>query len=330
MNILGRNSILIAGFLAIIILLGNQAIYAQNTASNVNQTTSGLGAHAAQQQPSPQDIQRYVQEWGAEPLVVHKVLSNIYWVEGAGGNSGIVVGQNGVIVIDAKVSPAAGKRLLDEVANITPKPVTHVILTHGDGDHVMGLASFPTGLIIIAQENCKKDMEAANAAGVMGTIPSAYLPNHTFKTNESTTLDGVRFQLFYFGPSHTNGDAIIYLPDQKVIFTGDVLSWGGSPTPIVHEEKNGSAAGWLTTVQEMLKLDADTFITGHGDVQTKAEVQQKLAQFQKQHEEIKAMVAQGKSLEEVEQAMAVNTTAPLARGLRFPSFASVDYHQLTE
>jgi alkyl sulfatase BDS1-like metallo-beta-lactamase superfamily hydrolase len=239
MNILGRNSILIAGFLAIIILLGNQVIYAQNTASDVNQTTSRLGAYAAQQQSSPPDIQRYIEEWCAEPLVVHKVQSNIYWAEGAGGNSGIVVGQNGVIVIDAKVCPAAGKRLLDEVANITSKPVTHVILTHGDGDHVMGLASFPTGLTIIAQENCKKDMEAANAASVMGTIPSAYLPNKTFKTNESTIFDGVRFQLFYFGPSHTNGDAIIYLPDQKVIFTGDVLSWGEVLLPSCMNRKMG-------------------------------------------------------------------------------------------
>jgi cyclase len=244
-----------------------------------------------------------------------------------------VVGQIGVIVIDTKVSAAAGKRLVDEVAHITPKPVTHVILTHGDGDHVMGLASFPTGLTIIAHENCKKDMEAVNTAGVMGTLPGAALPNHTFETEVSMTLDGVRFQLFYFGPSHTNGDAIVYRPDQKVIFTGDVLSWGGSPTPIVHDEKHGSAAGWISTVEEMLKLDADIFVIGHGDVQTKAEVQQKLAQFRQQHEKIKAMVAQGKSLEEVGQAMAVNTPntpAPLAGALRFPSFASVDYQQLTK
>lgn len=282
------------------------------------------------QQPTPQDIQLYIQRWGVEPLVVHKVQSNIYWVDGAGGNSGIVVGQNGVIVIDTKVSLVAGKRLLDEVAHITPKPVTHVILTHGDGDHVMGLASLPTGLIIIAQENAKKDMEAANATALMGTLPSSYLPNRTFKAEESIIIEGLRFQLFYFGPSHTNGDAIIYLPDQKVIFAGDILNWGGSPTPTIHEEKHGSATGWLITVGEMLKLDADIFVAGHGNVQTKVEVQQKLAQFQKQHEDIKTMVAQDKSLEAVEAAMAVNIPAPLAQGLRLPSFASVDYRQLTK
>ena len=282
------------------------------------------------QRPSLQEIQRYVEAWGAEPLAVHEVRDNVYWVEGAGGNSGIVVGQDGVIVIDAKVSAGAGKRLLDEIARITAKPVTHVILTHGDGDHVMGLASFPAELTIIAHHNCKRDMQAANAAGLMGTIPDAALPNQTFETKEYATLDGVRFELLHFGPSHTSGDVIVYLPDHKLIFAGDILAWGGSPTPTVHEEKGGSAAGWLATVQEMLKLDADSFVTGHGDVQSKAEVQQKLEQFQTQYDEIKAMVAAGESIDEVEKAMAVDTPAPQARGLRLPSFASVAYHQLSK
>ncbi|WFU10335.1 MBL fold metallo-hydrolase [Rhizobium sp. CB3090] len=281
------------------------------------------------QSPSLEDIRRYIQRWGEEPLAVHRLRSNVYWADGAGGNSGIVVGRHGVIVIDAKVCPDAGKRLLEEVARITSNPVTHVILTHGDGDHVMGLARFPAGLTIIAHEKCKSDMQAANATGLMGTLPSAALPNHTFTASESLTLEGVRFELLHFGPSHTGGDAVIYLPDQKVIFSGDILAWGGSPTPTIHEEKHGSAIGWLTTVREMLKLPADTFVTGHGDVQTKSEVQQKLDQFQKQYDEIKAMIARGKSLDEVEEAMAADTTAPPAGGLRLPSFASVAYHQLT-
>jgi len=282
------------------------------------------------QQPSLQDIQRYIQKWGAEPLVVHKVQDDIYWVEGAGGNSGIVVGQHSVIVIDAKVGAEAGKKLLNEIAHITSKPVTHVILTHGDGDHVMGLASFPAGLTVIAQENCRKDMEATNAAGIMGTLPDTVLPNHTFKVRESIALDGIRFELFHFGPSHTCGDAIIYLPDQKVAFAGDILAWGGSPTPTVHKEKGGSAAGWLTTVEEMLKLDVNIFIMGHGGVQTKIDTWQKLEQFRQQYKDIKTMIAQGKTLDEVEEAMVVNTPAPLAAGLRLPSFASAAYYQLAK
>ena len=283
---------------------------------------------SSSQRPSLEEIRRYIESWGEEPLVTHQIATNVYWVAGAGGNSGIVVGRRGVVVIDAKVSSGAGKRLLDEVARITSNPVTHVILTHGDGDHVMGLASFPAGVTIISHENCKTDMEAANAVALMGQLPSRAMPNCTFTTRFALTIEGVCFEFFHFGPSHTSGDTVVHLPDERVIFAGDILAWGGSPTPTIHDEKHGSASGWLATVREMLKLPADIFVTGHGDVQTKVEIQQKLDEFQQQYDEIEVMVARGRSLEEVEEAMAVDSPAPLAGGLRLASFASVAYHQL--
>src|ERR1700742_3664960 len=87
----------------------------------------------------------------AAPFVTHQLESNVYWVEGGGGNSGVIVGDKGVIVIDAKTSAAGGKELLDDIAKITPKPVTTVIETHSDGDHVNGIAAFPiTGVTVIA------------------------------------------------------------------------------------------------------------------------------------------------------------------------------------
>jgi alkyl sulfatase BDS1-like metallo-beta-lactamase superfamily hydrolase len=64
------------------------------------------------------------------PFTVHQLKPNVYWVEGGGGNSGVIVGDKGVIIIDAKTTAAGGKELLDDVAKITPKPVTAVILTH--------------------------------------------------------------------------------------------------------------------------------------------------------------------------------------------------------
>src|SRR5271167_150629 len=88
----------------------------------------------------------------AAPFVTKQLAPNVYWVNGGGGNSGIIVGDKGVIVIDAKTTADGGKQLLDEIAKVTPKPVTTVILTHSDGDHVNGLAAFPAGLTIIAQE----------------------------------------------------------------------------------------------------------------------------------------------------------------------------------
>jgi cyclase len=96
----------------------------------------------------------------ATPMRVNPLGRASYWIEGGvGSNAGVIIGTDGVIVIDAKQTPDSGRGVLAEIAKLTPKPLTHVILTHSNFDHVDGLAGFPKGLTIIAQENCKKQME---------------------------------------------------------------------------------------------------------------------------------------------------------------------------
>ena len=257
------------------------------------------------------------------PLVVHSLKDNISWIEGGGGNTGVIVGQDGVIIIDAKVTVAAGKEILDDVAKLTPKPVTHVLITHSDADHVTGLASFPMGLTIIAQENCKKEMEASLSS--KNPAPSDHMPTKTVGDKESLTIDGVLVQLFHWVPAHTSGDMVVYLPDQKVVFTGDIVATQ-TPYPRIHMEKNGSSEGWITTMKGVLALNADTFVPGHGDLQTKADLQKRLADAQARREEIKKMVAQGKSLDQIKQAVG----EPNPSGLTYPSFTEVVYTELTK
>src|SRR5436853_7155369 len=118
------------------------------------------------------------------PLSVKELNGGVYWTQGgAGGNTGIIVGKDGVIVIDAKTTPASAKDMLAEIAKITPKPVTTVILTHSDGDHVNGLAAFPAGLTIISQENCKIQMQASTRSG--NRAQHDKLPTKTVATNEN-------------------------------------------------------------------------------------------------------------------------------------------------
>src|ERR1700722_16106444 len=176
------------------------------------------------------------------PFVVHQLKPDVYWVEGGGGNSGVIVGDKGVIVIDAKTTPEGGKELLDNIAKITPKPVTTVILTHSDADHVNGLASFPTGITIIAHENNKKEQEAALAAGGRGAPPADHLPTQVVtKNKENLKIDGVKLELLHWAPAHTSGDLIIYLPSEKIAIAGDVVSGGKTADPLIHLEKNGSS-----------------------------------------------------------------------------------------
>src|SRR5277367_5288316 len=167
----------------------------------------GISA-AAQQQPLP--------------LSVKKLAEDVYWTQGgAGGNTGIIIGKDGVIVVDAKTTADSAKDVLAEIAKLTPKLVTTVIITHSDGDHVNGLAAFPTGLTIISQENCKKEME--ESATSRNPAPQDRLPTKTYEKTEKLTIDGVKIVLYHWAPGHTNGDTVVYLPDQKIVFGGDLL-----------------------------------------------------------------------------------------------------------
>ena len=118
-------------------------------------------------------------------------------IGGAGGNSTIIVGKTSVIVVDAKQTEAGAKDLLAEIAKITPKPVTTVLITHSDGDHVNGLVAFPAGTKIIAHENNKKEQETALAAGGRGAPPPKAAEPGGTKTKEAITIDGVKLELYH-------------------------------------------------------------------------------------------------------------------------------------
>ena len=242
------------------------------------------------------------------PLKVTQIKDNLYWAQGgAGSNDGIIVGTTGVIVVDMKTTPDSEKEVIAEIAKITPKAVNTAIVTHSDGDHVNGLAAFPSGLTIIAQENCKKEMEAS--AGSRNPALQDRLPTKTYNKTGRLTIDGVHIRLYHWANAHTSGDMVVYLPDQKVVFGGDLLVTN-RPDTFIHLEKQGSAAGWIESAKGMLGLDADTYLTGHGNMMTKADLQKKLDLIQDKYTKIKAMVAQGKSLDEIKTSLGEPTAAP--------------------
>jgi len=244
----------------------------------------------------------------APPLKVTQIKDNVYWAQGGvGSNDGIIVGTTGVIVVDTKTTADSEKEVIAEIAKITPKTVNTAIITHSDGDHANGLAAFPAGLTIIAQENCKKELEAS--AGSRNPAPQDRLPTKTYNRTNKLTIDGVHIRLYHWANAHTSGDTVVYLPDQKVVFGGDLLVTN-RPDTNIHLEKQGSAAGWIENAKGMLGLDADTYLTGHGNMMTKAEVQKKLDLIQDKYNKVKFMVAQGKSLDEIKTSLGEPTAAP--------------------
>jgi cyclase len=260
-----------------------------------------------------------------ERLSVNFIRDGVYWTKGGvGGNTGFVVGKDGVIVFDAKMTPDSAKEMIAAIAKITPKPVTHVVLSHSDGDHVNGLSGFPKGVTIIAQENCKREMEESKDSRM--PAPQDYLPTRIFDKNLDLTIDGVRVQLHHWVPAHTGGDLIMLLPDERIVFGGDLIDL--TQFALVHAQKGGSTEGWITSMRGIIALDADTFVSGHGDLQTKSSLRARLAAVEARRQKIKEMIASGKSLEEIKKT--APPEEPPAGPFGSPGFTEVVYNEFAK
>src|SRR5262250_2456431 len=133
-------------------------------------------------------------------ITVNQIKPNIYWASGGGGNSGIIIGDNGVIVVDAKSTAEGAKLLIAEIAKLTPKPVTHVFVTHSDADHWGGLDAFPANATVIASEGFRKEQQVITAAG---DAPNQRVPNRLVKQGrEPMTIDGVKLEASFWVPGH--------------------------------------------------------------------------------------------------------------------------------
>jgi len=142
------------------------------------------------------------------------------------------------------------------------------------------------------------------------------------------TIDGVRFVLLHWAPAHTSGDLIIYLPDQKIAFTGDITVMR-LPYPLIHLEDEGSSAGWVESMKGIVALDVDTYVPGHGNTQTKPVLEQRLMNTAARRDKIKQLVAQGKSLDDVKKELG-EATPPAGGNPNFASFTEVVYKELTK
>ena len=192
-------------------------------------------------------------------------------------NSTVIVGDNGVILVDSGGSDEVGRHIATAVRRITDKPITHVVNTHHHGDHYLGNVAFE-GAAFISSEMCRKMvletghewlalMERDIGRKLPGTKPLAAAVTYAERTRTEATIHGVRVVFWVPKGSHTIGDLMVYLPDDRVLVTGDILVNGVVPTL-----QDGFVKNWIQTLDEMQTLGVEHFVPGHGDVMTLRDV----------------------------------------------------------
>lgn len=184
-------------------------------------------------------------------------------------NSTVIIGDRGAIVVDTGWTDEIGAQLKAEIAKLTDKPVTHVINTHHHGDHVLGNVVFSDAQIMSA-EKCRELVEQTghdwlamveNMTGVEfpDTRPIPASVTYPPESRTDVTVQGVNMVMWVPPGSHTPGDLMVYLPDDGVLLGGDILVNGITPN-----FRDGDVTNWIATLEEVLALDVDTIVPGHG------------------------------------------------------------------
>jgi cyclase len=265
---------------------------------------------------------------GPAPITLQPITFGVLLVKGgSGANSGLIIGYKEVFAVDAKMDPENIPEILAELKKTVPWPVTKIILTHSDGDHINGLPGFAKGLEIISQEQVKVDMTKAAA-----DLPALqdYLPTVVFKDEMKIKTGRVVFTLHHYGPAHTSGDTVVYIDRDRTAFVGDLVFIGRDP--IIHRAKNGSSFGLVKTLKAILdyRPHVESFIPGHGDMVTRDEVESLVRSIELKQARVKALIAEGKSLDEIKRIFQVEDRPAAGGRPQFMSLVEVIYQELTE
>jgi len=195
-------------------------------------------------------------------LQIEKVKDNLYEITGGGaGNSGVFVTDKGVVLVDTKL-PGSGQAIMDKIKSVTDKPVVEIINTHTHPDHTGSNEYWHPSIEIVAHANTKANMEKMDA---FKGDKAAYLPKHTFTDQMIIGSGNEEIDLYYFGRSHTNGDAWVVFKADRVMHSGDAFASLGAP--LIDANNGGSAVDYGKTLEKASKeiRNVDSIITGHAN-----------------------------------------------------------------
>jgi cyclase len=248
------------------------------------------------------------QDFSKVQMKVTKVAGNVYMLEGAGGNIGASIGDDGIVIVDDQYAPLADK-IQAALKGITDKPIRFIINTHYHGDHTGGNAYFQKQAPVIAQDNVRKRLESGGVAGTGGSVhhdvppaPRDALPILTFDHDVTVHLNGEDIRALYFSAGHTDGDSIIFFPHSNVVHMGDDFVTYGFP--FIDVQSGGSINGMIDAVAQVIsQLPPDVkVIPGHGPTSSLDDMRSYLAMLKGARDAVQQALQQGKTLDQMKQA----------------------------
>ena len=227
-------------------------------------------------------------------MMVHSVAGDVKYIEGSGGNIGLLAGDEGVLLIDDQYAPLTDK-ILEAIRTISDQPVKFIINTHMHPDHTGGNENFGRiGALIIGHENVRSQMAIS---GYKQTPPFV-----TFSENVTFHINNEIVHAFKVPNAHTNNDSYIKFENANVIHTGDV--YRSTSYPYVDTNNGGSFVGIIQAHELLVELsDEDTkIIPGHGNITDVDQVREVLEMLYTVRIRVKKAIKNKLTLEQTQSA----------------------------
>ncbi len=258
-----------------------------------------------------------------------KVAGSVYMLEGSGGNIGVLIGNDGVILIDDQFAPLSEK-IKKAITTISDKPIKFIVNTHFHGDHSGGNNVFGSeGSIIVAHENARKRLSADHLFTAFKQEQKAMsyegLPKITFAESLNFNMNGETVQVIHIKNAHTDGDAAIYFKESNVLHAGDAFVRYG--LPFIDDDGGGTIDGMISGSEQMLKMinDETKIIPGHGQIASKKD----LLDYKNQLQTIRNRIADGiKAGKTVDQIISSDPTKEFKTGFDKIFFVQTAYNSL--
>jgi glyoxylase-like metal-dependent hydrolase (beta-lactamase superfamily II) len=235
-------------------------------------------------------------------IKVTKVAGNVYMLEGAGGNIGVSVGDDGILIVDDQFAPLADK-IRAALKGIADKKLRFILNTHWHGDHTGGNVAFGPEAPVIAHDNVRKRMAVEQKSEVFKRTtpasPKEALPVITFNQNLTVHFNGEEIRAIHFPQGHTDGDSVIFFAGSNVVHLGDDFFAGRFP--FVDLESGGSVEGLTKNIGEIItKIPAGAkLIPGHGPLSGIEDLMNYHNMLVTTSDIVRAKIKAGKTLEQI-------------------------------
>jgi cyclase len=246
------------------------------------------------------------QDFSKVEIKATRITNTTYMLTGAGGNIGLSVGDDAVFIVDDQFAPLTPK-IVAAIAQVTPKPIKFVLNTHWHFDHTGGNENLgKAGALILAHHNVRKRMSTEQLIDFLNMKtkpdPKDALPVVTFSADMSLHLNGEEIRAIHMPNAHTDGDSVVHYTGSDVIHMGDIYFNGFYP--FIDAESGGSADGVVAACDRVLAIATEKtrIIPGHGPLSNTAELKAFRDMVATISGRVKALVAQGKSLEDIKAA----------------------------